>query len=586
MRIKNIVLVEPEAPGDHVYKTVKMPRLGLPLLGTILKEKGYAVRVLLGGRDSIFPRDIDVADLVGVSTTTSTSAEAYRIARYARSRKIPAIIGGIHATFLPEEALAHADYVVRGEAETSFPALIRSIEEKRLPTDIRGVSYWDGAEMVHNPDRDTWEDVNAHPIPDLSMIGKLSTYPVMTSRGCPFDCSFCSVTPMFGRKFRYRNTELVLQELERYRKEKVFFVDDNFTAKRSRAKELLRSMIDMNILPRYWGAQVRVDVAHDPELLDLMRRTNGRMAYIGLESISPETLASYNKQQDIGDIKEAIRALHEYRIGVHGMFMLGGEGDTVESIRETVDFALDMHIDTVQFLVLTPLPGTPLFDQLEAEGRLLTRNWHLYDGQHVVYRPARVEPEVLQQEMVTAYKKFYSFRNMFKNVFVTGLNSTLFRGVGWWLSRHFEKQSRPYYGELGRFLDPVPLKQPLFKRKLMAFNRSGTASSLKSSQLQIYLSMRKDVLYMRIKGLANRATLQALKQEFKQVIPAEISGVVVNLEGLKFVSGNVAKQFTHFLGNAGNRVRKLEVFCRVGDGLRHIIEKYTKSMPSFVVIEY
>lgn len=579
-------MIEPAAPGDHVYKTVKMPRLGLPLLGTILKEKGYSVKVLMGHGNSISPRDINAADLVGISTTTSTSTEAYQIARYARSREIPVVIGGIHATFMPGEALSNADYVVRGEAETSFPALIKSIEEGRLPSDIPGVSYWDGPEMIHNPGRDVWEDVNAHPIPDLSLIGKLSTYPVMTSRGCPFDCSFCSVTPMFGRGFRYRNTELVLQELKRYKQKKVFFVDDNFTAKRSRAKELLQSMIDMDILPSYWGAQVRVDVDRDPELLELMRRTNGRMAYIGLESINPETLASYNKRQDVQDIKEAVRALHEHRIGVHGMFMLGGEGDTVQSIRETVEFALDVHIDTVQFLVLTPLPGTPLFEQLDAEGRLLTRKWHLYDGQHVVYRPARLEPQVLQQEMITAYKKFYSFRNMFQNVALTGWNSSLFRGVGWWLSRHFERQARPYYKELDRFLKPVAAEQPSFKRKIKAFNRSGTISPLKGSQLQIYFSVHKDILYLRIKGLINRATLQALKQELKQAVPAGISGVVMNLEGLKFVSERAARQFTLLLDSAGNHVRKLEVFCRVGDGLRHIIEKYTTHMPSFVVHEF
>lgn len=588
MDIKKVILIEPKAPGDHVYKTVNMPRLGLPLLGTILENSGYTVKILMDDGNSLSPRDVLGADLVGLSTTTSTSAEAYRIARFVKSKGIPVVMGGIHATYQPEEALAHADYVIRGEAETSFPQLLEAIKESQLPVGIAGVSYWDSGKIRHNPEPDCREVVDDQPIPDLSLMsnyGDMSTYPVMTSRGCPFDCNFCSVTPMFGKKFRYRSNELVLEELKNYIGKKVFFVDDNFTTNKKRAKELLQGMIDRKILPRVWGAQVRVDVARDPELLDLMRRSNGKTAYIGFESINPETLKAYNKKQDITEIKQAISKLHEQKIAVHGMFMFGGEGDTVQTIRDTVDFALDARIDTVQFLALTPLPGTPLFEELKEEGRLLTMDWEFYDGHHVVFLPNRISPQKLQEEISFAYKKFYSYRHLMQNVLLTGFNTALFRGVGWWLTRHWEKQNRGYGMMLERFLKPDVSHIPLMKRQVKGFTGAGTVAPLKNSELKVYFSVRKDVIYLRVKGVVNKATLKALRRELNQMMPSRAE-IVINTEGVKFASEKAAKKFSLLLNNVGGRARRLEVFCRAEDGLHNIVEKYITSLPRFGINQY
>jgi len=197
----------------------------------------------MGKRKNLPRQDLLEADLVGISTTTSTCYEAYRISTYLRTRGIPVVLGGIHATFLPEEALKHTDYVVRGEAEASFTALVDSIRKGDEPAGIPGVSYWRNREMQHNAGNSCWADVNSLPSPDLSLIKnfknrELRTYPVITSRGCPYDCSFCSVTSMFGRGFRYKENEHVLQELARYQGGNVFFVDDNFAAHKKHTKEL------------------------------------------------------------------------------------------------------------------------------------------------------------------------------------------------------------------------------------------------------------------------------------------------------------------------------------------------------------
>ncbi|HHX87491.1 MAG TPA: B12-binding domain-containing radical SAM protein, partial [Firmicutes bacterium] len=191
--MKKIALIEPQSKADHVYSFVRMPRLGLPLLGALLKAEGYEVTIYYGRGDRLPWPKILQADLVGISTTTSTSREAYCMSGYVRSHGLPAVIGGIHATLMPEEALAYADYVVRGEGEHSFLELIRSLEAGRLPEGIPGVSYWDQGEAIHNPGQQEWVDIDQLPSPDLSLYHRqlsIRTLPLLTSRGCPHNCTF------------------------------------------------------------------------------------------------------------------------------------------------------------------------------------------------------------------------------------------------------------------------------------------------------------------------------------------------------------------------------------------------------------
>ncbi len=589
MAFKKIVLIEPEAPGDHVYSFVRMPRLGLPLLGALLEEKGYQVDVFVGKRKNL-PRDVLLgADLVGVSTTSSTSYEAYRISRYLRNNGIPVIIGGIHATFLPDEAMQYADYVIRGEAEYSFTALLEALNEGNPPESVPGLSYWKGDEVVHNTGNNCWTEVNSLPSPDLSLIKnyeqqELRVYPLMTSRGCPYDCSFCSVTSMFGRGFRFRDNELMVKELEKYHGHNVFFVDDNFAANLKRTKEMLRMMLERNISLNWWGAQVRTEVARDQELMDLMQKTNCGQVYIGFESINPETLEGYNKKQDIEEIKESVKKFHSKDIRVHGMFVFGGDGDTRETIRETVDFALRARIDTVQFLILTPLPGSRQFDQMVEENRLLTRNWELYDGHHVVFKPKKISAEELQEETVKAYKKFYSFWNWWNNVTLTGISSALYRGIGWWIVRRWEKQNRWFKPVLRSYLGQdsfLPESGTILKRRIKAF-KYRRVGPFKENLMQIYLSHREGVFYLNIKGVINKNTLKALYREVNRTVPGRYFDLVIKTEGIKFTSEKAAKKFSHMLNNLGDRARQLKVVCRVEDEMQKLAEKNSSStLPRF-----
>jgi radical SAM superfamily enzyme YgiQ (UPF0313 family) len=412
--VKRIVLIEPKSPERHVFSRWKLPRLGTALLGTRLKEAGYDVKVFV---EDVAPVDFDAlfsADLVGLSTITSTAPRAYEFARAAKRAAIPVMMGGSHVTFLPEEALEHCDYVLRGEADDTIVDLVQAILSGQGLERIAGLSYRAAGAVVHNPPSPTCPDVDRLPAPDLSLIhgydvrpDSNQVVPVQTSRGCPFNCTFCSVTKMFGREYRFRSTEHVMAELRPMRGRWVFFYDDNFTANRARTKELLRAMIREN-LGLHWSAQVRCDAARDPELLDLMAQSGGYYVYVGFESVSPAALEQFNKRQSVEQMVEAIRAFHDRRIHIHGMFIFGSDQDTAETFRETVRFARAHHIESAQFMILIPLPGTPLLTQLEREGRLLSRDWSLYDAHHVVFRPKNMSTLTLQVETLRAFCRFYS----------------------------------------------------------------------------------------------------------------------------------------------------------------------------------
>lgn len=444
--LRSIRFVEPKAPGHHVYGRIKLPRLGSPILATILRQRGFQVRVYCQDIEEINWSDVYSADMVGISVTTSTAPAGYHIADRLRQRGIPVVIGGPHVTFLPEEALQHADYCVRGEGEYTIVELLECLRLGEEPKHVDGLSYvWDG-EIKHNKPREHVCDLDSLPFPDLSLIHgarRIRITPILTSRGCPFDCTFCSVTEMFGRKLRFRSVENVLEELKQHPHKQIFFYDDNFTADRNRVKILCEELIRCG-LTAGWTAQARVDVAKDAELLSLMRRSNCFMLYIGLESVNPETLAAFNKRQKVEEIEECIRKLHKHNIMVHGMFITGADQDTPDVIHRTTEFSLRNGIDTVQFSILTPIPGTRFYEQLDSEGRIFTKDWSLYDGHHVVFEPKNMTPYVLQKETFKAMKRFYTLWQCLKLVFRLKLLAAFFRYYGNRQIKRWEATNRDF----------------------------------------------------------------------------------------------------------------------------------------------
>ncbi len=417
--------VEPGPPGQTVYDFAMLPRLGLPLIGALLNRSGHEVKVyseLLGPVDLA---ECQRADLVGISSTTSTAPAAYRLADALGRSGVPVVLGGPHVSFRADEALGHAPFVVRGEGQQTIAELVEILARGGGPTDLEQVAglSWLGSDGCphHNPARPltSQADFAALPSPDLSLLAgheRMVTKPVMTQWGCPFDCEFCSVTAMFSRQVRHRPVEAVVGELEALEAERVFFYDDNFVVNKARTSALLEAMVAHG-LTAPWFAQLRADSVLGPgrrgELdhgfLALMHRAGARMAMIGFEAVTDKGLAEVGKRSSVATAERAVQAFHDHGIAVHGMFVAGLDSDDATAAGATAGFAMRTGIDTYQLMAQTPLPGTRLWDKVTAEGRLLSDDWSLFDGHHVVMRPASMSPLELQLGILESTKRFYSW---------------------------------------------------------------------------------------------------------------------------------------------------------------------------------
>lgn len=448
--MKKVVLIETTSSQWNVYSRVAVPRLGCILLGTILKNLGYQVKVLIEDFAPIDPAVIKWADVVGISTITATAPRSYRLAQQLQGTGKIVILGGSHVTFLPDEALQYADYVVRGEGEEIIVELLEALQSGGGLSTILGLSYRQNGEVHHNPSRPLVKDLDRYPIPDYDLIHppreRQAVISVMTTRGCPYNCSFCSVTAFNGRAFRAssvgRVLEEVRQQISRWNPRYLFLADDIFNWKKKRMLEIIRGFAEIRRMPR-WGAQVRHELSHDGELLDFMARTNCDRVFVGFESINPRTLERYNKRETVEDIIRAMKAFHTHRVKVHGMFVLGSDDDTVETVRATRDFALKHNIDSVQFLTLTPLPGARDFQPFSSgERSLITDDWELFDGHHVVHQPAKITAYELQVESAMAMRKFYAFRRIVKYLLRRDWIGVWFGFDGWRIVRAWFKANK------------------------------------------------------------------------------------------------------------------------------------------------
>lgn len=402
--IRNVCLFEPGPSFPTPFLQYRVPRLGLILLGTILRRAGYRVEVFLSDDYPAFAGAVKHADVVGVSAITATAHEAYRACDMARAAGAVTILGGPHPTFLPAEAAQHADVVVRGEAESVILSVIRAIDGDPDAAEALPSSTPTPIAVVGSHERC---DLDRVPTPDFSLVhgGDIEAYPVQTSRGCDKHCTFCSVRKMFGNGIRERSIRRIRDDIAPLRGKPLFICDDNFGANCTRDRGVLEMLVRSDLVPARWSTQVCTDVAGHPELLSLMRETNAHFLCVGFESSSASQLAAYRKEQDLDRMWRSADVLHSWGFKIHGMFILGGDEETADDVERTLGFAEKAALESAQFLALTPLPGTELAARLEEEGRVLTHDWRYYDGQHVVFRPRLMSVDDLASALVEARRR-------------------------------------------------------------------------------------------------------------------------------------------------------------------------------------
>lgn len=414
-----IALLSPRGPlyrhkGGIFKKSLRYMPLTLPTLAALIPpEIPHQLQLLDEGIGEI-PLDLQ-ADIIGISAITGSSLRAYELADHFRRQGRCVILGGVHPTLMPQEAARHADSVVVGYAEDSWPQLLRDFAAGNLQSSYRQAS---DLKLGGRP----------RPRRDLLPDGQFSVGTTLeATRGCIHKCNFCVVPTAWGRPLQHPVQE-VIDDIKAMGARRLIFMDLNLIADKDYAKELFRALIPLKLT---WGGLVTTEFAWDDELLELAARSGCRGVLIGFESLVPESLKECRKGFNLlKEYAEVIARVHQHKIAIMGTFVFGFDHDTPEAFAQTVDFVMTHKIELPRYAVLTPFPGTPLHRRLQEEGRLIHQDWSKYDGQHVVFEPKQMSVGELQYGIEMTWKKTYSYWGIARrlwggNLFWTALTANL-----------------------------------------------------------------------------------------------------------------------------------------------------------------
>lgn len=400
-------------------RLIRFPQLTMPLLAAYTPEHWE-----VGHTDEIVQTvDFDKRlDLVGITANTPAAPHAYELAREFRRRNVAVVIGGPHATLMPDEVMQHADSVVVGEGELVWPQLLADFERGEMKRYYRSCAL---------------PDLKRMPAPRWDLIkGRAYGRGVtIATRGCPFACEYCTIPQMYQRRMRYRPVGEVADEIRRMPGRALIFWDDNIGADRAYAKELFAAIAPFK---RWWTSQCTADAAFDDEFVELAARSGCKALFLGLETVSQASLDGANKRHNrAGEYSEVIRRLHARGIAVQAGVVFGFDHDDRSIFRTTVEFYRLIGLDSATISVLIPFPNTPIFKRLDAEGRILTRDWSRYNGKKdVVFRPALMSARELLMGMEWAARQFYSIPSIVERMWRsrTGLWWNIARNAGYHLA--------------------------------------------------------------------------------------------------------------------------------------------------------
>jgi radical SAM superfamily enzyme YgiQ (UPF0313 family) len=411
-----IALLSPKGPlyrhrGGIFRKSLRYSPLTLPTLAALIPDDiEHELSLYDEGIEDI-PEDLDV-DIIGMTVITGTALRAYEHAKRFRERGITVVLGGPHVTLVPDDAAPHADAIVVGYAEDTWPQLLRDFQQGQLQ-----------ARYDQDPDLSLANRPPARR--DLINRGRYAKTQVFeATRGCVHRCDFCVVPFAWGRKPYHKPVADVIDEIRSTGAKRAIFVDLNIIADKNYAAELFEALIPLNIK---WGGLATSLLARDEELLDLCARSGCIGLLVGFESISNSALKDVQKGFNSPELyAEWIRRFHDHGIAVNGTFVFGLDSDGPDAFDETAQFVIDTKIDLPRFAILTPFPGTGLYKRLDKEGRIFTRNWELYDGQHVVFEPAQMSVDALQKGNTRVWKEVYRYRSIARRMRETPISKTLY----------------------------------------------------------------------------------------------------------------------------------------------------------------
>ncbi len=378
-------------------RSLRIPQIALNIIAS-LTPPNYEIKII---EEEIGEVNLDEeCDIVGISTMTSNAPRAYRMASEFKKRGRTVVMGGVHPTVLPEEAIRYSDAVVIGEAEDTWSTLLNDFEHGRLQKFYKS----------------SHPDVSHYPLPKRELTPKSSglfnVMPIVTTRGCPYDCDFCAVPKFFGRKVRSLPVDKVVCDIKASKGKIFLFLDDNIIGIPKYAKELFKAIEPLNIK---WVGQASMSFVKDTELMRLAAKSGCAVLFFGLESVSTKALKRMGKSiKQLEANEDAIKKIKEFGIVFHASMVFGFDEEDKSIFEETVEFLIRNKIATVSFNVLTPYPGTRIYDRFKQEGRILTENWKYYDHNSVVFKPKNMTPQELLEGHLWARKHFYSFGSIAK----------------------------------------------------------------------------------------------------------------------------------------------------------------------------
>jgi radical SAM superfamily enzyme YgiQ (UPF0313 family) len=414
-----LVLISPKGPlyrhrGGIFKRNLRYAPLTLTTLAALVPpDLDVETRIFDEGIE-----DVDLgleADLIGMTVITGSATRAYELSAHFRARGIPVVLGGPHVTLIPEDAQPHADAVVVGYAEDTWPQLLRDFTAGSMRP-----RYTQAADL----------DLANRPFARRDMLDRrryVTTHVFEATRGCVHACDFCVVPFAWGRKPFQKPVEEVVADIRQHWARRIIFIDLNLIADKEYAARLFTALVPLEV--KWFGLSTTL-LGRDPALLALAARSGCAGLLMGFESIVPASLKQSRKGfNDPGEYRELVETLHRHRITLMACFTFGMDHDTPDIFLKTARFAVAAHIDLPRFAIVTPFPNTGLYRRLESEGRILTRNWELYDAQHVVFAPRQLTPAQLYAGHEAAWKHTYSVGSMARRFLGSRIQVPV-----WWLA--------------------------------------------------------------------------------------------------------------------------------------------------------